>query len=130
MGSVGVPAVAFDAVGSILVVAFMVTPAAIAYLLTHRLSRLILYSCGIGILAALTGYGLAMLLNTAIAVQWPQWRGYFSYSYFVLSPKGGWLWQAIQHNRRKTKLLFKCFWCNFWATPMIQIYSKRRSSIK
>ncbi len=50
---------AFDAVGSILVVAFFVIPAATAYLLTDRLSIMLLISPIFGILGVVTGYELS-----------------------------------------------------------------------
>ena len=50
---------AFDAVGSILVVAFFIIPPAAAYLLTDRLPRMLTYSSLIGALSAYTGYDLA-----------------------------------------------------------------------
>jgi ABC-type Mn2+/Zn2+ transport system permease subunit len=50
---------AFDAVGSILVVAFFVIPAAAAYLLTDRLSLMIVLAVAIGVAGAYTGYDLA-----------------------------------------------------------------------
>lgn len=50
---------AFDAVGAILVVAFFVIPPAAAYLLTRRLSVMLVLSPVIGALAAHTGYDLA-----------------------------------------------------------------------
>lgn len=50
---------AFDAVGAILVVAFFVIPPATAYLLTRRLSRMLLLAPVFGALAAYTGYDLA-----------------------------------------------------------------------
>ena len=50
---------AFDAVGSILVVAFFIIPPAAAYLLTDRLPRMLAYSSLIGALGAYTGYDLA-----------------------------------------------------------------------
>lgn len=50
---------AFDAVGSILVVAFFIIPAATAYLLTDSLAGMLVLSPIIGILAAITGYDLA-----------------------------------------------------------------------
>ena len=67
-GLVSVTAVgAFDAVGSVLVVALMVGPPATAYLLTDRLSRLLLVSAVIGAAAAVIGYGVAYLLDASIA---------------------------------------------------------------
>jgi len=60
MGLVSVTAVgAFDAVGAILVVAFFVIPPATAYLLTQRLSRMLLLGAIFGALAAYMGYDLA-----------------------------------------------------------------------
>jgi manganese/zinc/iron transport system permease protein len=50
---------AFDAVGSILVVAFFIIPPATAYLLTDRLWVMLALSPVFGALAAVTGYDLA-----------------------------------------------------------------------
>jgi manganese/zinc/iron transport system permease protein len=50
---------AFDAVGSILVIAFFIIPPATATLLTHRLSTLLILSPIIGALSAHFGYDLA-----------------------------------------------------------------------
>ncbi len=50
---------AFDAVGSILVVAFFIIPPAAAYLLTDRLPRMLVYSSLIGAAGAYLGYDLA-----------------------------------------------------------------------
>jgi len=50
---------AFDAVGSILVIAFFIIPPAAAYLLTDRLSLMLIYSAIIGSAGAFFGYGLA-----------------------------------------------------------------------
>ncbi|MFK7800863.1 MAG: metal ABC transporter permease [Anaerolineae bacterium] len=50
---------AFEAVGSILVIAFFIIPPAAAYLLTDNLSRMLIYSSGIGAAGAYFGYDLA-----------------------------------------------------------------------
>ncbi|MDE2776536.1 MAG: metal ABC transporter permease [Chloroflexota bacterium] len=50
---------AFDAVGSILVIAFFIVPPAAAYLLTDRLSLMLLLAPLIGALGAVFGYDLA-----------------------------------------------------------------------
>lgn len=50
---------AFDAVGSILVIAFFVIPPAAAYLLTDRLSLMLIFGPIIGVLGAFWGYDLA-----------------------------------------------------------------------
>jgi manganese/zinc/iron transport system permease protein len=68
MGLVSLTAVsAFDAVGSILVVALMVGPPVTAYLLTKRLAGMIGLSAGIGLLNAGVGYWGAHLLDASIA---------------------------------------------------------------
>src|SRR5688500_1592957 len=60
MGLVSVTAVgAFDAVGSVLVVALMIAPPAAAYLMTYQLSKMIVLSCLFGVVSALSGYWLA-----------------------------------------------------------------------
>ena len=68
MGLVSVTAVvAFDAVGSILVIALIVGPPAAAHLLTDRLDRMIGISVVLGILAAVAGYWVAHALDASIA---------------------------------------------------------------
>ncbi|HNS41066.1 MAG TPA: metal ABC transporter permease, partial [Promineifilum sp.] len=58
---------AFDAVGSILVVGLMIAPPAAAYLLTNRLSRMLLYSAALATAGALGGFWMAWFLNANIA---------------------------------------------------------------
>jgi len=58
---------AFDAVGSILVVALMIAPPAAAYLLTDRLGSMLGLAVAGGAVAALGGYWLARVLDASIA---------------------------------------------------------------
>ena len=58
---------AFDAVGSILVVALMIAPPSTAYLLTSRLSRLIVLSMVTACLSSVLGYGVASYADISIA---------------------------------------------------------------
>lgn len=57
----------FESVGAILVVAFLVTPAATAYLITTDLKNMIALSCLFGILSAIAGYFLAYAIDGSIA---------------------------------------------------------------
>ena len=57
--------VAFESVGAILVIAFFIVPASGAYLLTDRLSRMILLSVALGIISAVTGYLFAILADVS-----------------------------------------------------------------
>ena len=57
----------FESVGAIMVVAFLIGPPAIAYLLTDRLPRMLILSVLAGILSAILGYFLAVSINGSIA---------------------------------------------------------------
>lgn len=57
----------FDAVGSIMVVALMITPPASAYLLTHRVTDMLLTSVFLAIFAAVSGYMAACWADVSIA---------------------------------------------------------------
>lgn len=59
--------VSFESVGAILVVAFLVAPAAIAHLLTERLIPMLITAALAGILASIGGYYLATALNANLA---------------------------------------------------------------
>ncbi len=55
---------ALQTVGVILVVAMLITPAATALLLSSKLQRVLVLAAGIGLLAAVSGFILAVLLET------------------------------------------------------------------
>ena len=57
----------FESVGAILVVAFIVAPAATAYLISHRLSHMLLLAAVFGISASVFGYYLAFMIDGSIA---------------------------------------------------------------
>ena len=61
-----VTVVSFESVGAILVVAFLVVPAATAYLLTDKLVKMIIIAVGIGVASSIIGYLLATLLDSSI----------------------------------------------------------------
>ena len=68
MGAVSLTTVvSFEAVGAILVVAFLVIPPSAAYLITNKLKPMLILSCIIGILSAIGGYYLAIYLDSSTA---------------------------------------------------------------
>lgn len=85
----------FDAVGSIMVVALMITPPASAYLLTHRVSNMLIISIIIAILAAIFGYAAASYADVSIAGSIASMTGVFFLGALVygkkhkIVPKGG-----------------------------------------
>lgn len=58
---------AFYITGTILVISFIITPAATAYLLTKKLHEMIILSCLLAIIAVLAGFLCAHILNTSIS---------------------------------------------------------------
>jgi manganese/zinc/iron transport system permease protein len=95
MGLVSVTAVgAFDVVGSILVVALIVAPPAAAYLLTDRLLVMLGLGPALGILSAVSGYGLARVLDASIAGAMATMAGVLFALVFALAPERGLLAQA------------------------------------
>jgi manganese/zinc/iron transport system permease protein len=92
---------AFDAVGSILVVALMIAPPAAAYLLTDRLSRMLLYSAALGAAGAIGGYWLARGLDANIAGAIATVLGVEFLAVFLLAPERGLIAQAARRARQR-----------------------------
>jgi len=106
MTQVSITAVgAFDAVGSILVVALMIAPPATAYILTDNMTRMIIYSALIGAVGAVSGYWIAHWLDVSIAGSMAGMSGVLFGLAFLLVPKRGLLAQMMR--RRKQKREFK-----------------------
>lgn len=80
---------AFDAVGSVLVVAFVIGPPAAAYLLTDRLGAMIGISLLVGVMSAIGGYWMAHLLDASIAGAMASMIGVVFTLIYVLSPRHG-----------------------------------------
>ncbi len=102
MGLVSLTAVsAFDAVGSILVVALMVGPPMTAYLLTDRLDGMVGLSAGIGVLNAVVGYWGAHLLDVSIAGAMATTTGLVFGLVVLGAPERGLLAQWRRQRRQK-----------------------------
>ena len=102
MGVVSVTAVgAFDAVGSILVVALLIAPAAAAYLMTDSLPRMLGLAALAGIFAAIGGYWLARMLDANIAGSMATMSGIVFLLAFLFSPKRGMVAFAKRRRRQK-----------------------------
>ncbi len=87
---------AFEAVGSVLVTAFMIAPAASAYLLTENLKKMIFIAVGIGLASGILGYHTAVLYDVSIAGCMACWTGVFF--------AGSVLWNLL---RKKKKSIIK-----------------------
>ncbi len=79
----------FQSVGAILVVAMLIAPAASAYLLTDRLSLMLVNAVIIGFLSSFLGYLIASWLDCSIAGAIGSVAGLLFILAFFLSPKHG-----------------------------------------
>ncbi|HST59083.1 MAG TPA: metal ABC transporter permease [Longimicrobium sp.] len=95
---------AFDAVGSVLVVALMIAPPASAYLLTDRLPRMIGLSMGLGVVSALAGYWMSYLFDVSIAGSMATMTGVVFFLVFCFAPERGLL--AIARRRARQRWEF------------------------
>lgn len=90
MGLVSITAVgAFEAVGSILVIAFMIGPPVTAYLLTDDLKKMIVISSIIGGLNGLIGYRFAVYYDVSIAGSMAMITGIVFLLVFIFAPRRG-----------------------------------------
>jgi manganese/zinc/iron transport system permease protein len=92
---------AFDAVGSILVVALMIAPASAAYLLTDRLKIMLVLSALIGLVSAISGYWLARALDANIAGSMATMTGAVFLLVFLFAPQRGMIAVAQRRARQK-----------------------------
>ncbi|MBN2081665.1 metal ABC transporter permease [bacterium] len=92
---------AFDAVGSILVVALMIAPPATAFLLTNRLVLMIVYSVGAAVLSSVGGYFLARFMDTNIAGAMAAMGGVVFVLALIFAPDRGLLAQLLRHRRQR-----------------------------
>lgn len=91
----------FDSVGSILVVGMLIIPAATAYLLSDRLSSMIVVSIGVGVLSSIIGYYSATFLDASISGCMVGSAAILFGLAFLFSPSHGFV--SLLLKRRKTK---------------------------
>lgn len=108
MSMVAVTTVAsFEAVGSIIVIAMLVTPAAAAYLLTDRLGVMILLACAIGAVSAGLGHWMALTVpplfgfdGTTTSGMVAVATGLFFLGAWLFGPRYGWLTRKLRAPER------------------------------
>ncbi len=100
---------AFDAVGAILVVALMITPAAAAYLLTHNLKKMIVLSCSFGVFSALGGYWLANILDASIAGSITVVLGLVFLTVYLFAPNKGLLAVMYRQKQQRKEVMLLTF---------------------
>lgn len=91
---------AFDAVGAILVVALMIAPPAMAYLLTTDLKKMLILSTIFGVIGALVGYWVAHALDASIAGSMTTVLGVLFLITYLFAPSRG-LISVLYRQRRQ-----------------------------
>ncbi|HEU4741439.1 MAG TPA: metal ABC transporter permease [Meiothermus sp.] len=105
MSLVSITAVgAFQSVGAILIVAFIIIPPATAYLLTQRLPLMIALAVGIGAVSSVLGYLFAILLDASIAGMMATVAGVLFGLALLFSPLQGLVTQAIRRSRQRQEV--------------------------
>lgn len=102
MAVVSVTAVqAFDAVGSILVVALMIAPAAAAWIITDRLSHMLVAAVAVALVGAVSGYWVAHGLDASIAGCMAVMLGVIFGLIFLFTPDRGLVSQFLRRRHRR-----------------------------
>ena len=97
MGAVSATTVgSFEQVGAILVVALLIAPAATAYLLTDNFKWMLLIACGVGVLSSITGYYLAVWIDSSIAGAIASMTGIYFALALLFSPTHGILFKKLK----------------------------------
>ena len=92
---------AFQSVGAILIVAFIIVPPATAYLLTRRLEAMILLAILMGAISSVGGYALAIALDASIAGAMASVAGVLFGLALLFSPTQGLVSAALRRARQR-----------------------------
>lgn len=93
---------AFDAVGAVLVVAFMIAPAATAYLLTANLKKMLWLSVLFGVAAAISGYWVAHWLDASISGSMSTMLGILFLGVYLFAPTKGLI--AVLYRQKQQRI--------------------------
>ena len=98
---------AFQSVGAILIVAFLVIPAATAYLLTQRLPVMLLLAVTVGVVSSVLGYLTAIWLDASIAGMMATVAGLCFALAFLFSPVDGFVTKQIRQANQRLEFASK-----------------------
>lgn len=98
---------AYDSVGSILVVGFMVGPPLTAYLLTSKLKKMLLITVIIAVVNSVAGVELSFLFDVSIAGMIAVVTGTTFLTVFIFSPKHGLIKASFRRVKQKKEFYKK-----------------------
>lgn len=91
---------AYDTVGSILVVGFMVGPALTGYLLTDNLVKMFGIAIITAIINSVIGVGVGFYLDVSLTGMLATVTGITAFMTFLFSPKKGWISKRVEHRKQ------------------------------
>ncbi|TLF52103.1 metal ABC transporter permease [Halomonas urmiana] len=97
----GTAVAAFDAVGAVLFVAFVIVPPSTAYLLTDRLWLMFLYGIAVSIASSVSGYALAVVWDVSIGGMMAVMTGVFLMLAFLAGPRYGLVAQLLRRRGQR-----------------------------
>ena len=100
---------AFDAIGAILVVAFMIAPAATAYLLTTDLKKMLGLAILFGVCSAISGYWVAHWLDASIAGSITTMLGLLFLAVYLFAPSKGLFAVLYRERQQRTEVSLLTF---------------------
>ncbi|MEM6428849.1 MAG: metal ABC transporter permease [Deinococcota bacterium] len=92
---------AFDSVGAVLFITFIIVPPAAAYLLTDRLWKMMVYGGLIALASSISGYYLAVAWNVSIGGMMAVMTGVFLVLAFLFGPRYGLLAQELKRYEQR-----------------------------
>ena len=92
---------AFDAVGAILFIAFVIVPPSAAYLLTDRLSLMLVIGIVISVASSVIGYYAAAAMDVSIGGMMAVTTGLFLAAAFLFGPRYGFLARSWRQLRQR-----------------------------
>ncbi|MEX2356243.1 MAG: metal ABC transporter permease [Thermaerobacterales bacterium] len=96
-----------QAVGIVLVVAMLITPAATAFLLVKRFGPMMLLACGLGVFAAVTGLFLSYYVNLASGATMVLVSTSIFLITLLFSPQEGLVWRRWRRWRRARRIVLE-----------------------
>ena len=100
---------AFDAVGAVLVIAFMIAPAATAYLLTNDLKTMLGLAVCFGVSAALLGYWIAHWIDSSISGAMTTVLGIVFLLVYLFAPNRGYFSVLYRQKQQKVEVSLLIF---------------------
>jgi len=100
---------AFDAIGAVLVVAFMIVPAATVYMLTNNLKKMLVYASVVAVFCAVIGYWVAHFIDASIAGTIATMLGVLFFLAFMFAPNKGYISKAYKTKQQKVEVAMLVF---------------------